>query len=90
LIWPLALFAISFYAHIGLSYPSLADDPFAISLFAGLLMSYGAGSILKLLFYKPRPIPQIFHNRLQKIDASSFPSVHTANASVVGIIRSRW
>ena len=89
LIWPLALYAMSSYAHIGLSYPSLADDPFVISLFAGILMSYGAGSIIKLLFYKPRPIPQPFHNRLQKIDASSFPSVHTTNASVVGIIWSR-
>jgi len=48
-------------------------------------MSYGGGAIIKFLFYKPRPIPQPFHNRLQKIDASSFPSIHTANATVVGL-----
>lgn len=89
LLWPLLLYVVSYYTDLGLSYPTLADDPFVISLFAGLLMSYGAGSVIKLLFYKPRPIPQPFHNRLQKIDASSFPSVHTTNASVVGIIWSR-
>lgn len=52
-------------------------------------MSYGAGALIKFLFYKPRPIPQPFHNRLQKIDASSFPSVHTTNISIIGIVCAR-
>jgi len=91
LLRPFALHFLPYYAHVGLSYNTLSDNHFSILLFAGILMSYGWGSIIKFLFYKPRPIPQPFHNRLQKIDASSFPSIHTANASLVAIMRSwRW
>ena len=91
LLWPLALHFFPYYTHIGLYYPSIQDNPLSILLLAGILMSYGGGSAIKFLFYKPRPIPQPFHNRLQKIDASSFPSIHTTNASLVWIMRSwRW
>jgi membrane-associated phospholipid phosphatase len=89
--WPFALHFVPQYYHIGLRYPTIQDNPFSILLFAGILMSYGWGSIIKLLFYKERPIPQIFNNWIQKIDASSFPSIHTSNASLVWIMRSwRW
>ncbi len=91
LLRPFALHFLPYYAHVGLSYDTLSDNHFSILLFAGILMSYGWWSVIKLLFYKPRPIPQPFHNRLQKIDASSFPSIHTTNASLIAIMRSwRW
>jgi membrane-associated phospholipid phosphatase len=90
LLRPLALHFLPYWTHIGLYYPSIHDNPFSILLLAGILMSYGGGSIIKFLFYKPRPIPQAFHNRLQKIDASSFPSIHTTNASLIAIVWSWW
>ncbi len=91
LLWPFALHYVPQRLHMWLYYDSLIDNPFAILLFAGLLMSYGGWAVIKLLFYKPRPIPQTFSNRLQKIDASSFPSIHTTNATLIGALWAwRW
>ena len=90
LIWPLALHFLPLWTGIWLSYPTLWDDPYAIVLLVAIFMSYSWWSVVKFLFYKPRPIPQPFKNLLEKIDASSFPSIHTANATVVGLIRSWW
>ena len=54
-----------------------------ILLWATLFVSYALGSIVKLLYHKPRPEPQHATNWLQKIDASSFPSIHTANSMIL-------
>lgn len=90
LIRPFALHFLTLRLWIGLSYDMIWNNPFVISMLAGLLMSYGWWAVIKLLFYKPRPEEQLFSNRLQKIDASSFPSVHTSNATIIAIIRARW
>lgn len=91
LLRPFALHIFSYYTKIGLYYDSLLNNPFSILLLASLLMSYGGWTILKLLIYKPRPIPEPFSNRLQKINASSFPSIHTTNATLVALMRTwRW
>lgn len=54
-----------------------------ILLWATLFTSYALGTVVKLLYYKPRPEPHHATNRLQKIDASSFPSIHTANSMIL-------
>lgn len=91
LLWPFALHYIPLRIEKGLRYTNLFDNPFAILLFGALLMSYGGGAVIKLLIYKPRPIPRVFSNRLQKIDASSFPSIHTTNATIIALIWAwRW
>lgn len=54
-----------------------------ILLWSTLFTSYALGTIVKLLYYKPRPEPRNATNRLQKIDASSFPSIHTANSMIL-------
>jgi len=46
-------------------------------------LSYGIGSFVKLVFFKARPHPQEFTTRREKIEAGSFPSIHTANATII-------
>lgn len=90
LLWPFALHFLPLWWKIGIAYKNIRDNPYAILLMVAILMSYCGGSVIKLLFYKPRPIPYIFKNWIEKIDASSFPSIHTSNATVIGLIRSWW
>lgn len=46
------------------------------------LVGFACGVTIKFIYYKDRPKPQAHHNWRQKIDASSFPSIHTARATV--------
>lgn len=57
-------------------------DNFKI-LLLGLLVNEAVGSLIKLLFHKPRPDGQKFTNAMEKIDAGSFPSLHTSRIVVV-------
>lgn len=62
-----------------------------ILLCVAIFASFFFGSIIKYCYYKPRPEPQKYNNRWQKIDASSFPSIHTANSLILaffGIVAS--
>jgi membrane-associated phospholipid phosphatase len=60
-------------------------SPFTIRtlLCVSLFLSYFFGSIIKYLYRKPRPVVVIPKNFLQKLDASSFPSIHTSNSLIV-------
>ena len=90
LIWPFLLHFFPLWADVGLSYGRIIDDPYAVLLFAGILMSYGGWCVIKFFFFKPRPLPYVYKNWMEKINASSFPSIHTSNATIVALIRSRW
>ena len=62
-----------------------------VLLCVAIFASFFFGSIIKYCYYKPRPEPQKYNNRWQKIDASSFPSIHTANSLILaffGIVAS--
>lgn len=83
----LALIFVTPYTHRG----NLLHDAYVVSLWqmplsmkfgmmawCAVFAAYVAWIIVKWLYYKPRPIPQPYKTRWQKIDASSFPSMHTA------------
>lgn len=48
-----------------------------------LFVCFCIGAFIKFLYYKERPNPQEYSKRWHKIDASSFPSIHTAYATVL-------
>lgn len=52
-------------------------------LVATMFTCYVVWSFIKFLYYKDRPEPQAFTRRWQKIRASSFPSIHTAQATII-------
>lgn len=47
-----------------------------------LCVCFTCGALIKFIYYKERPHPQPYKNRMGKIDASSFPSIHTAYATI--------
>jgi len=57
-------------------------DEFKMLLIA-LTINELLGSLIKLLFHKPRPDGQQYTNALEKIDAGSFPSLHSSRIAVV-------
>ncbi len=69
--------------------PQALGDALAIAWLAGrtLFLSYAWWSLIKFLHYKPRPIPKPYTTRREKIDASSFPSIHSANGFILAF---RW
>lgn len=52
-------------------------------LLAALLLNEIVGSLIKVIFPKKRPIGQSYKNWLEKIDAGSFPSLHTSRVTIV-------
>jgi len=56
--------------------------PYYILLVA-LIVNEVVGSIIKIVFPKKRPTGQSYKNILEKIDAGSFPSLHTSRITIV-------
>jgi len=42
--------------------------------------------LIRLVYFKPRPNKQDYKNIIEKIDASSFPSWHTARAFIIAFV----
>ncbi len=50
----------------------------ALKLFLGLMIIYLVSFLIRLFYFKERPKKVEHNNFLEKIDASSFPSIHAA------------
>jgi len=60
-------------------------------LFAGktaaiFIIIEGTSAIIKLIYKKNRPNPRKIENLIQKYDAGSFPSIHSARAAALAVI----
>ena len=55
-------------------------------LVLGLLLLYALISLIRLLHFKQRPIPEKHSNFFERIDASAFPSMHSGRAMLLAII----
>jgi membrane-associated phospholipid phosphatase len=60
---------------------SLQWNPVTFILYS--VLGYAILSGIRLIYHKPRPKPQKYTNLLEKIDAGSFPSLHTLRASLI-------
>jgi membrane-associated phospholipid phosphatase len=61
------------------------DYKSALVVIIGLILIEIIGSLIKLIFNKIRPNKQKFANILEKIDAGSFPSIHSARTLLIGL-----
>jgi membrane-associated phospholipid phosphatase len=57
-----------------------------ISLFLGLFFSIAIVVLIRTFYFKERPNKQKFKTYFGKIDACSFPSLHTARAFYIALI----
>lgn len=61
----------------------------AAEIFTGFLITYFTAVIIRLFYFKNRPRKETYNNTLEKIDASSFPSVHSARAVFLALTFSK-
>ncbi len=54
---------------------------YSFVLFTGLFLIYFLTFVIRIFYFKNRPKKVRYSNFLEKIDASSFPSVHAARAT---------
>jgi len=60
----------------------------ALQLLCGLILAYVVTVIIRFVYFKRRPDKQAYKNIIEKIDASSFPSLHAMRAAVLATILS--
>lgn len=58
----------------------------SVRLTIGLFLAYALTSSIRFIFFKQRPDKQKFKGLAQKIDASSFPSLHAMRASCLSVL----
>jgi membrane-associated phospholipid phosphatase len=56
------------------------------NLLLGNIFAIAIVVLIRVFYFKPRPHTQTFSNLIEKIDASSFPSLHTARIWFVAFI----
>jgi len=59
------------------------DVQLALKLFIGMLAATIISMIIKVLFFRPRPKKQKINTIIDRLDASSFPSVHSARITIL-------
>ena len=57
-------------------------------LLIGFILAFGVTVLIRLCYFKERPKKQKFANWIEKIDASSFPSLHAMRATVLTVLLS--
>lgn len=57
----------------------------AIKLSIGYILIYLIAGAIKLAYFKNRPRKENYHNFIEKIDASAFPSIHSARITLLAI-----
>ena len=60
------------------------------TLLFGFISTYIIGFIIRLFYFKERPAKEKYSNLITKIDASSFPSIHTARVMFIVLVLSRF
>ena len=71
---------IVFFGFVILLAIGFGEMRLLLSLFFGLIFSLAITVVIRLFYFKNRPSKQTYHNLIEKIDASSFPSWHSARA----------
>lgn len=70
-----------FYLFLCLFFFLVGKTNLTIKLLVGLIILYIIVNISRLIYFKERPKKQPYNNLLEKLDASSFPSMHASRAS---------
>ena len=81
-----ALGGLALYLFVGAFFLFLGHTTMTIKLAIGLILCYAFVIGIRTVFFKARPKKQKYKGWLTKIDASSFPSMHSARATVLAIM----
>src|SRR3989338_4092187 len=65
------------------------EQALALKLIVALAIAYIVTFTIRIAYFKQRPKQQKYNTILQKIDASSFPSLHSMRATILAILLSQ-
>ncbi len=77
--------ALPFFLFVLALVFALDEVTFALRLFGFLLLAYAIVATIRFLHFKPRPKKEAYSNVFEKIDSSSFPSLHAVRATGLGL-----
>jgi len=69
---------IAFYLFVMILLFIIGETDFFLKLMIGLITIYFVTLLIRIVYFKPRPNREKYKNFIEKIDASSFPSVHAS------------
>ena len=81
-----ALGGISSTAIILLMVWFLIDAALFMQLLLGILVTISIVIIIRLIYFRDRPKKQVHSNIIERIEASSFPSLHAARSSFMALV----
>jgi len=81
-----ALGGVPLYALTALMFLFIDRANVFIFLTLGFVLIYAITSIIRFFWFKRRPDKQKYKTWWQKIDASSFPSLHSARIVLLGLV----
>ena len=62
------------------------SSPLLIPLIAGSILTAGIIVVIRIFYFKNRPEKETYNNFIERIDASSFPSLHSARIVFLAIL----
>jgi membrane-associated phospholipid phosphatase len=63
--------------------PAAMRLAFAVTLLGALALCFAITGIIRFVWFMPRPKPVAHRNLIEKLDASSFPSLHSMRIAVL-------
>lgn len=74
---------VGFYISLITLFFVLGRTDYVFKLIVALLIIYFLTFVIRVFYFKARPNKQIYKNFIERLDASSFPSVHAARATFI-------
>ncbi len=81
-----AMGGLAIYGFVAILFLLLGETETFVRLVIGLALCYTIIAPIRLLFFKVRPDKQKFSGVFTKIDAGSFPSMHSARSTVLAFV----
>ena len=78
------------YSLIGIVFLILGNFRVFFQLLFGILAIFATVIIIKIFYFKNRPRKYKYSNFIEKIDASSFPSVHSARSAFLAAVLTNY
>ena len=78
--------SLSFFLFLSFFMFLLDYNHFSYKIIISLVISYILVGIIRFIYYKPRPNKQKYSNLLEKLDSSSFPSLHAMRISILFVL----
>lgn len=78
------------YLIISFVFLILGEFAWGVLLLVSLAVAFVVIILVRLAYFKPRPAPYKIKGVYSRIDASSFPSMHSARAAILAVILSYY